>query len=199
MNLVLTSARILALAFLLLAFAGCHGQKKVVHVEDSGSERQSCSVPQTLLLAEAFEDSRQTLSDPDCFHHFNNHFHALLDIALQDPKTDNEDKFHDYLLWVRDKGIISSNTAREYWRSYFTTTFTSLPDDYRISDYCSRKEDILNDMQDELEKKKQGFAAIRDTKGEDSSGPPKQYLKALNKFDKIELVFTAACKASEME
>lgn len=199
MQLLLTSAKILALAALCFAFMGCQGQKENINVKEPEAQKQSCSVPETLLLDKAFEESRQTLSHPDCFHQFNDHFHALLDIALQNPKPANGDKFHDYLVWAQNQGIISSNKAREYWGSYFTTTFVSLPDDYRVSDYCSQKEDLLSDLQDELEKKKQGFTAKRDPQAKNSSGQPDKYLQAAQKYNKIELVFTAACKACEMQ
>jgi hypothetical protein len=200
MNIFRTSTKALVLAVTLLSCMGCMPQKKAISYERPTPSQPNCVAPNTHLLDEAFAESRQTLSNPSCFHGFDVHFQTLLRTAQNDPKPANGDTFHNYLVWARDTGVISAMMARNTWRGYFTTTFTSLPEDYRICDYCTRKQDIFTRMQNELNQKKQGFMTMRDPgRNSEQTAQQDEYLKAVRDFDAIQLVFTAACQACAQE
>ncbi len=196
MNILFMYAKIIVLTIVVIATLGCQTKQEVVHYERSNPVRVNCEAPDTFLIDNAFADSRKTLSNPTCFPEFESHFQALLETARENPRPANRDLFHDYFLWARDSSIISAMTARNYWRTYFTSQFISLPDEYAVCHHCSRKEEIFNLMQDELVKKKQGYMAVRDPRGlEFNPAESNDYNKALRNHESIQLVFTAACQA----
>ncbi len=196
MNIQFMYAKNIVLTFMVFAFLGCQTKQEVVNYERPNPVRVSCEAPDTFLIDDAFADSRQTLSNPTCFPEFESHFQALLETAREDPKPSNRELFHDYFLWARDTGIISAMMARNYWRAYFTSNFTSLPDEYAVCHHCSRKQEIFNRMQDELAQKKQGYMAVRDPRGLGLNPAESNYYnQALSSYESIQLVFTAACQA----
>lgn len=146
-----------------------------------------CTLPSGHLVAEAFVTARNTLSEPSCRYKFDAVFSALLQVAKGDPSMNHKKTFSDFLVWTRDEGIISTLQAKEYYNTYFSHIFVSLPDNYRTCNYCPELTSLISECKDELRQKELGLLRICSDKT--------AYTKAWNDFQDIELIMEATCSA----
>ena len=150
-----------------------------------------CIIPSGYNIAEAFQTARNTLSNYECRYKFDVVFDALLGVCEGDPSIKNKELFSDFLLWVKDQGIISNMQAKEYYNRYFSTRFTSLPQDYQTCSYCREIRSIMSKCLDELKDKERGLLKVCNDKA--------SFTKASEDLQKMELIFEATCSACSAE
>ncbi len=175
-NTILKIAAI-SLAVFIMLIGSAHAQE----------EPSTCPLPSGNLVDEAFSQARGVLERPACKYQFDATFTTLLTIAEGDPKPENNRAFSDLLVWAKDRGVINTVQAQNYYNRYFTHIFVSLPDDYKTCNYCPRLRKIMSNCRDELRQKEQGLLKVcreRTT-----------YAKASSDFQTIDLILEATCSA----
>ncbi len=106
--------------------------------------------------------TREEIGRKSCYPSFDSYLENLLRVAAGDPDMAHRKDFSDFLVWSATRGIISKRQAIEYYNSYFSFSFMSLPDEYNVCSQCRNQRQMEQDMFQELDKKKKGMAQACD-------------------------------------
>ncbi len=178
------------LSISLLAI-GCQAKKSITTPYYSSPEPQSafssCILEENTRFGLALSEAKKDLGNEACYPSFNKYLNSLLNIAAGDPDPLRRKNFSEFLVWSTKKGIISKVQAKEYYNSYFTSTFMSLPNDYNVCSQCRNQEQMEHDMYQELLKKKDGMA--------NACSDKKSYNEARSHYDSLLLFLDATCTA----
>jgi len=167
-----------AFAATLFAISGCNSEPVKANV---------CNPPEGHDLNQAMQQAKQDLSDI-CGYRFNAYFSQLMKIAEGDPQPANKEKFSDFMMWAHRTSLLSKRQARELYNRYFNVKYVSLMGDYNnCSTSCTRQQQLISEMQQELLDKEQGLLKI----SRDNSG----YQRADRLLQETELVLEATCTA----
>ncbi len=127
-----------------------------------------------------------------CEYSLDNYLDQLLDIAANNPDSDNRRQFSDFLVRISDQGVISKRQAKSTYNRYFNVKFVSLTGEYNTcSQTCPVKSRVLADMQSELLDKELGLVQA----SQDSAS----YYRADHLLKEVQLVLEATCRACESE
>ncbi len=149
----------------------------------------NCAVNLKSPLNHAISISEDKLSS-GCEYSFDNYLGQLLEIAGNNPSSDNKRLFSDFLVQASDKGVISKRQAKSTYNRYFNIKFVSLTGEYNTcSQTCPSRASVLAEMQQELKDKELGLVRA----SEDSAS----YYRADHLLKQAELVLEATCRACE--
>lgn len=175
---------ILVVSMMFLA-TGC------VKNEPKPAETVACTLPSGNLVQKAFDTAYDTLSNEECRYRFDEVMQALLSVCEGTPEQKNKERFSDLLVWAKNQGIISTVQAKEFYSTYFSSKFVSLPDDYQTCSYADDHDRIISDCRNELEKKEQGLVKVANDR--------ETFARASAEFKQIDLILEAACTACKNE
>ena len=162
----------------LLALSSCATTEVVNH----------CAVPTKGSLNSTMRVIEGKLSS-GCEYSFDTYFAQLLDIAADNPSSDNKRQFSDFLVRVSDQGVISKRQAKATYNRYFNIKFVSLTGDYNTcSQTCPARKTVLAEMQGELDKELGLVRASQDNAS---------YYRADHLLKEAQLVLEATCRACE--
>jgi hypothetical protein len=192
---VKNTALAITLGFIAITSAGCQAQKNVAaplhhfEVEENISAIADCSLTEKSSLSRAVIEAKTDLTNEQCHPSFDRYFDNLLTIAAGNPSPAYKKDFSDFLVWTANQGILTMQQAKEFYSSYFSLTFTSLPDEYNVCSQCSdkTKNAIEENLCLELEHKKQGMS--------DSCGDKTSYYEARSQHENVLLFLDATCSA----
>lgn len=188
-NIILTTG-LLSMSMLSV---GCQAQKSILPSYPTMNEpqpifsRSNCVLEESTRFRQALYEAKKDLNDEACYPSFNQYLDGLLNIASGDPDLLRRKDFSEFLVWSTEKGIISKMQAKEYYNSYFTSSFMSLPDEYNVCSQCRNQEQMEHDMYQELLKKKDGMA--------NACSDKKSYNEARSHYDSLLLFLDATCTA----
>ena len=152
------------------------------------SRDADCPMPQGYNLNDAFMQVRTVLTTQrrQCAPQFDSYIQRLLQIASENPASENKRRFSDFLLAVSDEGIISERQAQNLYNRYFNVKFVSLIGDYSIcSEACPARSNVMADMTQELADKEVGLLAV--------SSDRQSFQRADRLLQETELVLEATC------
>ena len=162
-----------------LALAGCTTTQPIV----------DCRVSLNRDLTGSMRIAEDRLSSR-CEYSFDSYFEQLLEVAANNPDSDNKRLFSDFLVRVSDRGTISKRQARDMYNRYFNIKFVSLTGDYNTcSQTCPVRTKVLAEMQAELMDKELGLVRA----SEDNAS----YYRADHLLKEAQLVLEATCRACE--
>ena len=174
---------LILMLMIMVTVTGC--RKRPVPVQPA------CNLPSGYIVDQAFDTAYDTLSKQGCRYRFDEVMEALLEVCEGAPQMKNKELFSNLLVWAKDQGIISTVQAKNYYNTYFSSIFISLPDDYQTCSYADKYEKVIADCKAELEKKEQGLVKV--------CSDSETFAKATNDLNQFDLIFLAACKACNEE
>ena len=161
----------------LILVAGCQSTQSTV----------DCSVNLKGPLSSASRVVEDKLAD-GCEYSFDSYVADLIDIAIDNPSTENKRTFSDFLVRVSDQGTISKRQAKDIYNRYFNIKFVSLEGDYNTcTQVCPVRSTILANMGSELVDKEMGLMQ--------ASNDAKSYYRADHLLKEAEIVLEATCRA----
>jgi hypothetical protein len=127
-----------------------------------------CQLPTTKKVDEAFLEVEQSINRRACWYRFSQYRDRLIEIAAGDPHKEHRQLFAKLYRAGVNLGILTSRQAKMEFTGYFTSSFAAaLPEDGRLcSTLTQGKGQLLHDLQEEMDKKKEGLMrALGDTQG----------------------------------
>lgn len=176
-------------SILVVSMAGAVTACSTTGTVSSSRAPVSCDQVTGTQLEKALAIATGELDNPDCAGWFDSYWESLLSIAEREPSKENRVSFANFIGSARDQGVITSSEAKERYSRFFDPRFVSLPDDYNVCSYQSKRKSLDSSMLTELRDKEQGLLRISQDKA--------SYAKSVRLYHNLQNVMDATLTSCE--